>query len=132
MWAQRAATVRAEGMAGVADAGLERWLSPGFREREPEVTAEVRAMLLAAPPEGYASCCGAIERMNLIPQLTAIRAPTLVIAADDDPSTPPEHAERIVEHVPDARLEVLHGARHLAAVEQPDDMAALVVSHLFE
>lgn len=131
MWAQRAATVRAEGMAAVADAGVDRWLSPGFRERAPEIAAQVKAMLLAAPPEGYASCCGVIERMNLIPQLPAIAAPTLVIVGDDDPSTPPEHGERIVEHIPDARLEILAAARHLAAVEQPENVAALAANHLF-
>jgi 3-oxoadipate enol-lactonase len=131
MWAQRAAAVREGGMEAVADAGIDRWLSPAFREREPEVAAEVRAMLVSAPPEGYANSCGVIERMNLVPQLGSITAPTLVIGGDDDPSTPPEHVERIASNIPGARLEMLHGARHLAAVEQPQQVAALVAEHLF-
>jgi 3-oxoadipate enol-lactonase len=130
MWADRAATVRAQGVDAVADAGIERWLSPGFIEREPEVAARIRAMLAATPAEGYAACCGVIERMDQIPQLGAIRAPTLVIAAEDDPATPPEHGERIAAAIPGARLEIVQGARHLATIEQPAAMTELIVGHL--
>jgi 3-oxoadipate enol-lactonase len=130
MWADRAATVRAQGVDAVADAGIERWLSPGLMEREPEVAARIRAMLAATPAEGYASCCGVIERMDQVPQLGEIRAPTLVIAAEDDPATPPEHGELIAAGVPGARLEIVPGARHLATIEQPEAMTELIVSHL--
>jgi 3-oxoadipate enol-lactonase len=130
MWAERAATVREHGVEAIADAGIGRWLTPEFIERRPEVTAQVRAMLAATPAEGYAACCGAIERMDLLPHLGAIRAPTLVIAAADDPATPPEHGEAIAERVPDARLAIVDGARHLATVEQPQAMTDLIVGHL--
>jgi 3-oxoadipate enol-lactonase len=130
MWAQRAETVRADGVEAIADAGLERWLSPAFMERNPAVTAEVRAMLVATPAEGYAACCGAIERMDLVPDLGAISAPTLVIAAADDPATPPEHGELIAASVPGARLVIVDEARHMATVEQPRAMTDLIAGHL--
>jgi 3-oxoadipate enol-lactonase len=130
MWAQRAATVRADGVEAIADAGIERWLTPAFMERSPAVTAQVRAMLVATPAEGYAACCGAIERMDLVPELGAITAPTLVIAAADDPATPPEHGERIAANVPGARLVIVDDARHLATVERPQAMTDLIAGHL--
>jgi pimeloyl-ACP methyl ester carboxylesterase len=130
MWVDRAATVRAQGVDAVADAGIERWLSPGFIEREPEVAAGIRAMLVGTPAEGYAACCGVIERMDLVPRLGEIRAPTLVIAAADDPATPPEHGELIASTVPGARFEIVQDARHLATIEQPEAMTALILSHL--
>lgn len=130
MWVDRAATVRAGGVEAVADAGIERWLSPGFIEREPEVAGGIRAMLAATPTEGYAACCGVIERMDQVPQLGEIRAPTLVIAAADDPATPPEHGELIASAVPGARLEIVRGARHLATIEQPEAMTELILGHL--
>ena len=130
MWAERAATVREHGVEAIADAGIGRWLTPEFIEHRPEATAQVRAMLAATPAEGYAACCGAIERMDLLPDLGAIRAPTLVIAAADDPATPPEHGEAIAERVPGARLVIVDGARHLATVEQPRAMTDLIAEHL--
>jgi 3-oxoadipate enol-lactonase len=129
MWAQRAATVRAEGIEAIADAGLERWLTEDFRAHEPAATAKVRAMLVATPDEGYAACCGAIEHMDLIGELGAIRAPTLVIAGRHDPATPPEHAERIVDGIAGARLELVDAA-HLATIEQPRAMGELIAGHL--
>jgi pimeloyl-ACP methyl ester carboxylesterase len=130
MWADRAATVRAQGVEAVADAGIQRWLSPGFIEREPEMAAEIRAMLVATPAEGYAACCGVIERMDQVPELGEIRAATLVIAAEDDPATPPEHGALIASTVPGAQLAVVKDARHLATIEQPAAMTELILGHL--
>ena len=130
MWADRAKTVRAQGVDAVADAGIERWLSPGFVEREPQTAARIRAMLAATPDEGYAACCGVIERMDQVSRLGAIRAPTLVIAGEDDPATPPEHGELIASSIRGARFEVVPDARHLATVEQPEAMTSLILAHL--
>jgi pimeloyl-ACP methyl ester carboxylesterase len=121
--------VRADGVEAIADAGLERWLTADFRAHEPAATAKVRAMLVATPDQGYAACCGVIERMDLLPELGAVRAPTLVIAGRHDPATPPEHAERIVAGIPGARLELVDAA-HLATIEQPRTMSQLIAGHL--
>jgi 3-oxoadipate enol-lactonase len=130
MWSERAATVRAEGVEAIADAGIGRWLTPGFIEREPEATARVRAMLVSTPADGYANCCAAIEHMDLVDQLNGVRAPTLVIAADQDPATPPVHGELIAARVPGAHFELVTGAAHLATIEQPAAMTELIAGHL--
>jgi 3-oxoadipate enol-lactonase len=129
-WHERAATVRAEGVAAVADAALGRWLTPGFRERRPDVVERLRRMLLGTDAEGYASSCEAIAAMDLRSELGSIRAPTLVIAAEDDPATPPEHGRLIEASVPDARLVVVPDARHLANVERAEDVTPLLLEHL--
>ena len=88
------------------------------------------AMLRACPPQGYAGCCGVIERLDLRGELARIGAPTLVIAAAEDPSTPPAHAELIAAAVPGARLEVLERGAHLVAVEAPEEVGILIERHL--
>jgi pimeloyl-ACP methyl ester carboxylesterase len=87
-------------------------------------------MLHACPPEGYAGCCGVLERLDLRGELALIRAPTLVIAAAEDPSTPPAHSEAIAAAVAGAELEVLPQGAHLAAIERADEVAALILRHL--
>src|SRR5918998_4667970 len=57
----RARTVRAEGVSAIADAVVERWFTPAFREASPEVVERARRMLLDTPDEGYASCCEAVR-----------------------------------------------------------------------
>jgi 3-oxoadipate enol-lactonase len=129
-WAERAALVRSAGMEAVADAVIGRWFTPGFAADRPDVVAAIRADLLATPAEGYAACCDALERMDLRPDLPAIRAPTLVIAARDDPTTPPEHAQVIAEGIPGARMVVLEWGAHLVNVETPDVVTELIAEHL--
>jgi 3-oxoadipate enol-lactonase len=130
MWADRARTVRAEGTQAVAEAGVGRWLTDGFRERHPDTAEWLRAMIAAQPDEGYAEGCGVIERMDQLADLPQISAPTLVIAGAQDPATPPEHAQRIADAIPGARLEVLDPAAHLANVEQPEAVTRLILEHL--
>jgi 3-oxoadipate enol-lactonase len=128
-WALRARTVREQGTAGVAEGVVERWFTPAYADANPEVVARMRAMVTETPAEGYAACCGAIERMDLVPQLGSIRAPTLVIAGTDDPATPPAHAEIIAEHIPGCRMELVPAA-HLANYERPVEVTRLILSHL--
>jgi 3-oxoadipate enol-lactonase len=130
MWAERAEAVRACGTAAIADAGVSRWVTPGYAEAHPGRVAALREMIVTTPDEGYAACCGAIERMDLLGELPRISAPTLVIAGADDPSTPPEHAERIVEGVPGARMEIVDGAAHLGNTERPEEFTELILGHL--
>jgi 3-oxoadipate enol-lactonase len=121
----RAVRVRAEGTAPFVDATLDRWFTPRFRDRD-----RFRAMLLDAPRDAYAACCEAVAAWDFRDRLGEIAAPTVVVAGAEDPSTPPEHAERIVEGIPDARLIVLDEAAHLANVEQADRFNAVLLEEL--
>ncbi len=129
-WTERAALVRREGMAAVADTVVARWFTPAFAASRPDVVAGIRAQLAATPPEGYAGCCEAIKDMDQRPDLPSIAAPTLVIAAEGDPSTPPAHARVIARSIPGARLEVLDRGAHLVNVEAPDLVTPLIAAHL--
>jgi 3-oxoadipate enol-lactonase len=87
-------------------------------------------MLLATPAEGYAGCCEAIAEHDLRAAIGAIRAPTVIVAATEDPSTPPDHARALEAGIDGSRLVVLDGLRHLACVEQPDDVSRELLAHL--
>jgi 3-oxoadipate enol-lactonase len=130
MWTERAATVRTHGIEAVVDAQLERWFSPALAELRPEALERTRQALLDTPAEGYAGCCEAIAAHDLRGELGAIRTPTLVLAAADDPATPPEHGHMIAAGIGGARLVVLEQGRHLAAVERPEEFSREVLAHL--
>ncbi|CAM5309082.1 3-oxoadipate enol-lactonase OS=Streptomyces alboniger OX=132473 GN=pcaD PE=4 SV=1 [Streptomyces alboniger] len=55
-WERRAAAVRREGLAELADAAPGRWFTPGFAV--PGLVADHRA----AEPDAYAACCGRPRR----------------------------------------------------------------------
>jgi 3-oxoadipate enol-lactonase len=125
-WTDRAATVRAEGTAAVADAVVQRWFSPGYRGD----LGYWRSMVADTPAEGYAGCCEAIAKLDLREQLRLIAAPTLAIAGADDPATPPAKLEEIVAAVPDSRLLVVDNAAHLANAEQRTAVTDALINHL--
>ena len=129
-WHERAATVRAEGVGAVADAVLGRWFTPQFAAARPDVIDRMRRILTATSPEGYAGCCEAIAEMDLTPDLPLIAAPTLVIAGEDDPSTPPEHGRLIADLIPGAGFEVVSPAAHLATIERADLTTSMILRFL--
>jgi len=130
LWTQRAVTVRAEGMAAIAGPVVGRWFTPAFTRADPATTARFVATLETVTPEGYAGCCEAIAAMDLRPALPAITAPTLVIAATEDPATPPWHGAVIARGIPGARLRVVRGAAHLANVSAAGEVTAALSGHL--
>ena len=129
-WDERAKAVRVGGVGAVADAVLERWFTPAFREERPEVLRWAAGMLRNSSPEGYAGCCEAIRDADLRPRLGDISAPTLVIAGSDDPAAPVEKAEIIRDVIHDARLAVIQRAAHIANVERPDEVTGGILDHL--
>ena len=72
---------------------------------------------------------GTHDAWSLLP---AVRCPTLVIAGDADRMTPLHLSQAMVEALPDARLEVLHGATHFGLLEQPATIAGTVIEFLQE
>jgi 3-oxoadipate enol-lactonase len=129
-WLARADQVRAAGMTSISAPVISRWFTPQYADRAPAVIETFRADFERIDPDGYAGCCAAIATMDQRASLSAIAAPTLVLAGADDPATPPEHGAVIVEGIPRARLEVIPDAAHLAAVSAPELVTPALVAHL--
>ena len=122
---ERAALVRAQGLAAIVDAVLARWFTPAFDDLAP-----YREAMLAIDPEGYARCCEALARWDVRDTLAGVSAPTLVIAGADDPSTPPAVLEQVAQRIPGARFEVIEHAAHISSVERADEFNRLIEEHL--
>ena len=129
-WLERAATVRAHGSQAVAGAVVERWFTPAYLAGRPDARAAHERMIASTPAEGYAGCCEAIATLDLREQLSAITAPTLAIAGEDDPATPPVKLEEIVARVHDAKLLTVANSAHLANAEQPGIITPALIDHL--
>ncbi|MFE7071266.1 3-oxoadipate enol-lactonase [Streptomyces sp. NPDC057620] len=122
-WEERAALVRAEGLAGLAEGADARWFTPGFTV--PELVEDHRT----ADPDGYAACCDALAGFDIRERLSRIGAPTLLVAGREDPATPPAHLREIADAVRGAGLVEIPGASHLAPAERPEAVLTALRAH---
>ncbi|MGN6378837.1 MAG: 3-oxoadipate enol-lactonase [Gaiellales bacterium] len=129
-WQQRAALVRRDGTAAVADAAPGRWFTDRLREQQPWLVARFRDALLAVSASGYAGCCEAVGAWDFGSIAGSIAAPTLVIAGADDPVVTPADARDTASRIPGSRLLVLPDASHLANIDQPQAFGEAAMAHL--
>jgi 3-oxoadipate enol-lactonase len=130
-WNARIEAVRKNGMKSIAPAVVERWFTPAFRQKSPEIISNTLKMIEEANPDGYSACCAAIRDCDYREQVTAIRTPTLVISGAHDPATPPADGRFLSQQIPGARYAELNAA-HLSNIEAQDhfnqDLAAFLNS----
>jgi 3-oxoadipate enol-lactonase len=129
-WQQRIATVQSEGMAGVAETVVERYLHADFRAAEPAATQAIRSRILRTDPAGYAASCAAVGGVAWQDRLSRIVCPTLVIAGARDAGAPPAMGQAIADRIPGARFELIADASHLSVLETPAAFEALVRSFI--
>ncbi|WP_435614865.1 bifunctional 3-oxoadipate enol-lactonase/4-carboxymuconolactone decarboxylase PcaDC [Streptomyces coelicoflavus] len=122
-WQERAARVREEGLARLAESADARWFTPGFTV--PRLVRDHRD----ADPDAYAACCDALAAFDLRARVGEIAAPTLLIAGREDPATPPAHLRELADAVPGATLTEIPGASHLAPAERPEAVLTALRAH---
>lgn len=127
-WHERAAQVRAQGMAPLVPALLDRW----FTDRAAVPVARIEEMLHGVDPASYAACCAALSGYDLTKRLGEVAVPTLVIGAERDPVSPPDQVRAMAEEIPGARMGIVAGAAHLAGYEKPEEVLALMEDFLAE
>lgn len=81
---------------------------------------EAAAAASPTPAEIVASRIDAIVRFDRRARLGEIRAPTLVVVADDDAVTPRAYSEELAAGIPGARLVVLPDGGHFVPRVRPD------------
>lgn len=119
MWQGRIDLARREGVPALAPATLERWFSPTFRARRPDVIARLQRTIEATSMEGFVGCAGVVRDLNQAALLPMINTPTLVITGEDDRAIAPAQSNLIAARIGDAVLTLIPQSGHLCAVDQP-------------
>ncbi|UFN48537.1 alpha/beta fold hydrolase [Roseomonas sp. OT10] len=126
LWSQRAATVRAEGMAAIADAVMARWVV----DHDLASSKALRRMLLSTEPEGYAAAAEALHVARGDSLAGRIACPATVIVGERDQASPVSAAEAIRDAIPGASLVVIPGVAHIPTFEAAEAVTAALSDHL--
>jgi pimeloyl-ACP methyl ester carboxylesterase len=96
-------------------------------DASPAQVAFYERMLWACPPDARARIGIAMSEMDLHHALSHLTVPTLVIAGADDRLTPPAHAQKIAQMLPElAGLVVLPGTGHMAPLERATEVSRAI------
>ena len=116
------------GMSAVLEATLERWFNAPFQAAGGDAAA--RKHLSQSDPRGWAQGWAAISRIDTLPHLPSLRMRTHCIAGELDKSSPPAAVKKIADAIPGATFKILGGAPHMLFIEQPEAVAAEILSFL--
>ena len=119
-----------EGMKAVAEYAIES--NPNIAGRATKGADAVKGLMdmyLGLDPVGYAHSVRAILDFDPITEkLSEIRAPTLVLAGQDDPALPAARATH--ERIAGSKLVVIPDAGHLSNLDQPEGFNKEVLGFL--
>ena len=129
-WNERIETVRRDGIAAIAGAGMERWFSARSRASCPELVRGFANMLTRTPVDGYVEGCLAVRDADLRADDARIRCRTLILAGAEDLVTTPAMGAEMRDTIPNAELIVFENAAHMLCAEQPDATDAALLAFL--
>jgi 3-oxoadipate enol-lactonase len=118
MWGERIRIAQAQGMDALVESTLARWFTEPFRQTREDVMERIGGHIRNTPVAGFAGCCEAIAKVDVLDRLHEIKCPTLVLVGEQDHGTPPEMARAIAANLPRAKLVIIPSAAHFSNVEQ--------------
>ena len=127
--ADRAALVRAEGMAAVAGGISQGAVSAKTRSGRPVVSAMIKELLQRQPAEGYAAACEALGGSSP-PDVSRVTCPVLAITGTEDMVCPPDAVHAIAGDFADATAVVIDDIGHWTTLEAPAEVNDLMAGFL--
>jgi pimeloyl-ACP methyl ester carboxylesterase len=110
---------------------LPKLFSPMTRERRPDLIPALHDRMLKTHPRAIVGALrGMAERPDRTEDLGKLNVPTLVIVGEDDAITPPSEARALAEALPNATLEVIPNAGHVAPVEGAEGTNRAIMTFL--
>jgi pimeloyl-ACP methyl ester carboxylesterase len=84
-------------------------------------------MIAEAEPRAVAALLRTIaNRPDLLPMLAELRLPVLIVGGRDDRISPPERVTELAAALEQATLRLVPGAGHMAPIEAPQAMTAIL------
>lgn len=123
--------VLAEGAGFVAATMPERLFSQRTRSEQPELVADVQAVIRGTAPDGIAAGArGLGERPDMTLFLPRIDVPTLLIVGEEDVISTVDEMRSMAAAIPGAEFVMVPGAGHMAPLEDPEAVNAAMTSFL--
>ena len=126
-----AASLFDKGASAARDAMLPKLITEQTKKAQPQLVEELNEVMSSMPPEGLVHASLAMAfRYDSVDLLSSIKLPTLVIAGEQDPITPPDVMKKMADQIAGASYHVISAASHLTPMEKPEAFNALLLDFL--
>ena len=130
-WGDLAANVGNDGKQGdIVEELLGAFITPALRDRDRDLMTALSGAIRSSVSSGLKEQLYCLAQADLSDDLGRIAAPILFVCGEDDPLVSTEAMQRLSSAIPQSRFERVAQASHLAALEQPAQVAKLLLNHL--
>jgi pimeloyl-ACP methyl ester carboxylesterase len=124
------AAMRAKGIAPVLETLKDRWFTPEFAARRPEVIARRMQQVIDTDKDVFLSVFDIYAETEMAPWLHEVTQPCLVLTGENDGGCNPRLNTQIAKALPNAELVILPVLRHAILLEAADQVAPPVLAFL--
>jgi 3-oxoadipate enol-lactonase len=100
-----------------------------FNDHEAQIKSRIDELAARSVP-AFIQAAKAVLDHDVTQLLSRIAAPTLIISSEFDTLSTKEYAELMLQHIPNAQLEVISDTGHMAIIERPNEFCEIILSFL--
>lgn len=127
-WNERSEMVLFSGTEAMVETSAELWVSNTFNNN---AKLDIQKQALAdADDQSYAALCQALANYDATDRLGGIALPIFTVAGSHDQMCTVADADQLASSVQNGTTAVIDDAAHLLPIEQPEQLAELLDSHL--
>jgi 3-oxoadipate enol-lactonase len=124
------AAMRSKGIGQVLETLKDRWFTPEFGQRRPDVIERRLQQVIDTDPAVFLSVFDIYAETEMAPWLHEIGQPCQVLTGENDGGCNPRLNKQIAAALPDAELVILPVLRHAILLEAADQVAPPVLDFL--
>jgi len=129
-WYDRVGIIEEKGVEGLWDGSLGNWLTPAFREANPDSVAKMKADFLKTTQEGYRGCAMALKDLDYFKDLGNLEVPVLFVAGSEDKGAAPETMREMAAKAKSGTFSLIPDAGHIINVNQPEAFSLAIMDFL--
>ena len=116
-----------------ASSALQRWFNPRFLAANPAVETQITNRLRDNDPGRFLECYELLSNAEDHPvDYASLGMPALVITGDGDLGSTPRMARDMAQAMPNARAEIVQGAKHMGIIELHQKFSDALIGFMAE
>lgn len=118
-WYDRVGILEESGVEGLWNGSLGNWLTPAFRDENPDTVAMMKSEFLKTTEEGYKGCAMALKDLDYLKDLGNLDVPALFVAGSEDKGAAPDTMRAMAAAAKHGTFALIEDAGHIINVNQP-------------